>query len=187
MLISFRKKFIFAHIPHTGGTSIRYALKNHSIEFKRPHPHLTLKQIKDKFPFSLVFKNFYKIIVVRNPWDWQVSAYHYLLNDSNHQYHLEVSRLNGFKEFVFCSLKNEFYLQKNFMFDGDKLLADKIIKFENLNEEMTRFFKKFDINTNLLHLNKSKRKDYREYYDEQTKKIFQDAYKEDITMFDYSY
>ena len=73
------------------------------------------------------------------------------------------------------------------MFDGDKLLADKIIKFENLNEEVAIFFNEFGINTHLQHLNKSKRRDYRQYYDEKTKNIFQDAYKEDITMFDYSY
>ena len=187
MLISFRKKFLLAHIPHTGGTSIKDSLRKHSIEITRPHPHLTLKQIKDKFPFSLVFKKFYKIIVVRNPWDWQISAYHYLLRARKHRHHLEVSRLNGFNEFVNWRLKNEFYLQKDFMFDGDKLLADKIIKFENINEEMTNFFNEFGINTHLQHLNKSKRKDYRKYYDEKTKNIFLDAYKEDITMFDYSY
>jgi len=187
LLISLRKKFIFAHIPHTGGTSIKDALSKHSIEITRPNPHLRLNQIENKFPYSLIFKKFYKIIVVRNPWDWQVSAYHYLLRARKHHHHSEVSELNGFNEFVNWRLKNEFYLQKEFIFDGDILLADKIIKFENLNEEITEFFCEFGISAHLHHLNKSSRKDYRQYYNEKTMKIFKDAYKEDIKYFGYSY
>ncbi len=93
MIISHKFKFIFVHIPKTGGCSIEHQLipklgtedlitdtmnyghiKDLKAKFyKIPH-HSTLDEILDKFPET---KNYFKWAIVRNPWDRMVSLYHF--------------------------------------------------------------------------------------------------------------
>ena len=76
MLIT--KYFIFAHVPKTGGTFIRNVCAHQlpqdwilSEERERDLPHLTVRKIPPEHAGLPIFG------VVRNPWDWYVSWYHF--------------------------------------------------------------------------------------------------------------
>jgi hypothetical protein len=64
--------FIFVHIPKTGGTFVDTVLREHlpTIDFEadRHAPYSTLPKR---------WRNLPAFCVIRNPWDWYVSWYHY--------------------------------------------------------------------------------------------------------------
>ena len=69
-----------------------------------------------------------------------------------------------------------------------KILVDFIGKFENLETDFKYICKKININeVKLPHKNKTIRKNYREYYNENTKNIIADWYKKDIDYFKYKF
>ena len=69
-----------------------------------------------------------------------------------------------------------------------KILVDFIGKFENLESDYDYICEKLNIKDHKLpHKNKSKRKNYREYYNDSTKQIIADWYKKDIDYFNYKF
>jgi hypothetical protein len=80
-------KFIHIHIPRTGGTSLRVFLsqdlKNNIHVIDRQF-HLSLDKSTEVFErktnSSIVPDSF---AFVRNPWDWYVSAYHFLMTNGH--------------------------------------------------------------------------------------------------------
>jgi hypothetical protein len=64
--------FVFVHIPKTGGTFIDVVLRNHlavaDYQAERHAPHSSLPAKWRHLP---------SFCVIRNPWDWYVSWYHY--------------------------------------------------------------------------------------------------------------
>ena len=81
-MISHTNKFIFIHIPKTGGTSVEAALADygkllqgpgnfHSIYFK----HIPATRLQAMMGDE--YENYFKFSIVRNPWDWLVSMYEF--------------------------------------------------------------------------------------------------------------
>ncbi len=70
-----------------------------------------------------------------------------------------------------------------------KIAIDKIVRFENVEEEIYSVLRQFDIrNVQLPHANKSEnRTHYSHYYDKEAIQIIEDMYWEDIETFDYSF
>lgn len=88
-MISHRYKFIFIHIPRTGGTSVESLLRDESCELlsNQWHPtvrhaplnHLTLQEMIDHGFVSVeTLRSYFKFCFVRNPWDRAVSEAAYL-------------------------------------------------------------------------------------------------------------
>ncbi|MCW8925713.1 MAG: hypothetical protein OQJ84_05595, partial [Xanthomonadales bacterium] len=70
--------------------------------------------------------------------------------------------------------------------DG-RVSMDYIIRFESINEGFSHVSAKIGLDTELPHLNASKRVDYREYYDGRTREIVARWFAEDIEVFAYEF
>lgn len=124
---------------------------------------------------------------VRNPWDRMVSLFYY---EGSHS---KTYGKNGFKNFI----KTFNYKFKNFIFDENGCKkVDVVVKIEELDNLFTILSKLMDINIDQknqkLKLNVSKRpdrknRDYRQYYDDETKKIVGEMFKYEIEYFDYKF
>ena len=211
MLISYSHQFIFIHIYHTAGTSIKEALKEYAIDepnnfkIKRPlkklgdspNPiynmwysvvfHAKAREIKRELPPE-VYDKCYKFAFVRNPWDRLVSSYHHLLKDTWDLKHKIVTSMESFDEFVDWSVSKNNSLQKDFIADkSGKIIVDFIGKYETLEKDFEQVCKKLKIQAHLPQKNKTEHKDYRNYYTKRTKKIVENIFQEDIELFGYTF
>lgn len=218
MLISYSHNFIFFHVTKAAGTSVKNALQEYAQEpehFKikrppktvdgKPNPfyemweaslwHAKAREVK-KHLTEEVYNKFYKFAFVRNPWDWQVSYYHFILKETTHiRYELVKSMKGGFEEYLewVIATKNPFpkgatKLQKDIITDYDgKLIVDFIGRYETLAEDFDRVSQMLNLNVSLPHLNSSSHRDYRTYYNDRTKKLVEDYFQEDIELFGYTF
>jgi hypothetical protein len=150
--------------------------------------HITAPKLKEMLP-EKIWSNFFKFGFVRNPWDWQVSLYYYMLQTPKHHQHELIKSMNSFQKYIEWRVNQDKHLQKEFFYDeNDNCLVNFIGKIENLEEDFQRICEKLNIQTKIPHSNKSTRKiDYREYYNEYTKNLIAENFKEDIELFDYEF
>ena len=217
MLISYSHKFIFFHVTKAAGTSVKEALKDYATEpnkfkIKRPPKerngqinklyelwqsslwHAKAKDVKQEFPQE--YNDFYKFAFVRNPWDWQVSYYHFILKETTHIRHELVKNMSGgFEEYLewVIATKNPFpkgatKLQKEIIVEQNgELNIDYLGRYETINEDFNHVCRVLNLQTSLPYLNKSKHRDYRGYYSNRTQKVVADNFQEDTELFDYTF
>jgi hypothetical protein len=204
-MVNREHKFIFVHIPKTGGTSIEYALdqyndtdntniksvngdpynKNHI-----KHKHLFLKGYIKKY--SDVRENteaYYKFTIIRNPWDRIASHYHFFKRTN----HIHKGSFEGFVNY-FCNKIHRGWKCKDFAPIMDYITVDGILavdfigKFETVQEDFNTICDRIGIpRQNLPHINNSKHKHYTEYYNNETRAIVAEKYAEDIQRFGYEF
>ncbi len=75
------------------------------------------------------------------------------------------------------------YVYDNF----DTLLVDDVFRLEEIDKMEESLSDRYNITVKLPKRNATQRKDYRQYYDEETKLIIENIYSEDIKRFGYSY
>ena len=211
MQVSHKHKFLFIHIPKTAGISIASTLDPYSdhprdkllnrllskidinvnwvgptLALKYGRGHSTARQMKIMFPRS-VFEQYYKFAFVRNPWDLMVSYYHYLQSRPKHHRNRKVQDM-GFKEYLQYEIKRNKINQSKFVTDSKgNLIVDYIGHFETLQDDFGKICTHIGIDAKLGHRNKSDHKDYRDYYDEETKQMVAEHWKEDIERFGYTF
>ena len=182
---------VFIHIPKTGGSSIqRWLLDNTDSRVTKATKHQPLSDIElkyGKFDFSFA--------VVRNPWDWCVSWYFFsrdrALRRIKHpknkgKFSLEYNQqvLNHFEKGF------EYFMENTLLTDQlhRTIGVDYIIKFETLNEDIKLIRTKFNINAPMPYINTSSRtRNYRDYYNDNTKQIVQTKFETDISAFGYKF
>jgi len=181
--------FIFIHINKTAGTSIGNAI---GLPIKH---HQTAREViarvgKDKWNKA------YKFTLVRNPWDKVVSHYEYRRKRNKTEM---ASRDIEFAEWVrktYGHEKDPFYYNNPKAFqpqvewlrdDEGKISVDFIGKFETINEDFNKIKNVIGVETELPHLNASKRASYQSYYDDETREIVAEWFREDIEVFGYHF
>ena len=217
MLISYSHKFIFFHVTKAAGTSVKEALKDYATEpdkfkIKRPPKerhgqpnklyelwqsslwHAKAKDVKQEFPQE--YNDFYKFAFVRNPWDWQVSYYHFILKETNHIRHELVKNMSGgFEEYLewVIATKNPFpkgatKIQKEIIVEKNgELNIDYLGRYETINEDFNHICRILNLQASLPCLNQSQHRDYRWYYSDHTRKLVADNFQEDIESFGYTF
>ena len=203
-MINHKHKFIFIHIPKTGGTSIEDALFSRKTRTKKnlwgePNKyqdgglqHLIATHILNEVGED-IFSNYFKFSFVRNPWDKLVSQFKYNRNRSDLREIIGVDKETKFHEYLIKlnSTRNhvQWDCQHKFLYDDNgKLLVDFIGRFENFQQDFTTICDKIGIpKQNLPHKNKTKREHYTKYYDDETKQIVAEKYAKDIEYFGYEF
>ena len=207
-MISKTKNLIFIHIYKTGGSSIkqvmnRYADRELKLEVSKTiGGHATaararrfLEKIEPGF-----FDKCTKFCVVRNPYDWQVSLYEHVKKHTGHPDYEAVKGME-YKDYLKWltetgSKRKEgdggvmYNSISDFIRDEDgNIIVDEIIRYEGgLNVNFRKFCKNIGIEElNLPHNKRTGRKGYKEHYDDESRKLMNDLYGEDIKHFNYEF
>jgi hypothetical protein len=190
-MISHKKKFIFIHIPKTAGMTLINALESYQDEdgFKFGHPP------QSRYVDQFAVNEYYQFSFVRNPWDRLCSAFFFLKKGGiNEDDRKACEKLNlktmSFADFV---IKHDPYnshlhfLPQHTFFNHDFNQVD-IMKFENLQSNFDLVCSKIGINAiSLSHHNKTEKKHYSEYYNEDMIRAVQEKYSKDIQLFKYEF
>lgn len=210
VLVSNVKKFIYLKNKKVAGTSVEAYFEKYCLDPNKPYNqthsidetvskygivgfresgkqlgnfsnHMNLSELQAKIGSNIV-DNFFKFCVVRNPYDKMVSFY-FFEKKRNPNFNL------SFKEF--CKKKDCFNLNRVKI--NGIIKCNYFIKFENLLEDLEIVCNKLSIpfDKNLLPTYKSKcrneKKNYQEYYDEETKQIVYTKHKEEFDLFNYTF
>ncbi len=217
MLISNSHRFIFFHTGKTGGMSMRNILQNYAQEpekFKIPRPakivkdkpnkmyevwqtlllHAKASDAQQEIPAD-IFNDFYKFAFVRNPWDLQVSMYHFILREPTSSTYPQVSALGSFEAFIEWVIKTPAPYPKGITKsqwqmicdESGNLLVDFVGRYETLQQDFEFICQKLAISEKLPHLNKSQHYDYRDYYNDYTQNLVAEHFKLDIELFGYKF
>jgi len=202
MIISDDKKFIFCHVPKTGGRSMRECLSKYGSKMRGgPKAHSSLDDIANRFfrERNRNIADYYKFAFVRNPWDRYVSLYHYIRDVGHHHpWRPEVlaSDFKGFIKLLPHMGQNPRALavptkpQADFICDDvGNIIADFVGRFERISEDFEHACQKLGLDdvAPLPHTHKTDHKKYTEYYDEETIKIVENISSRDISLFDYKF
>ena len=187
-MIIHKYKKIFIHIPKNAGTSINKYFSNEwgdklSIQADK---HATIHEMKNKFPNA--YKNYDKFAVVRNPYDRMVSYYFYLKRQAlKHIKGYGRSTVNyniiEFKKWV--DEPRQFWYDPLHYLDCQCDWLDdtvKIIKYENLQNDINKLFKKEIV---LPVENTTDHDHYSEYYDNYTSNSVYERFKKDFEKYNY--
>ena len=144
--------------------------------------HKSAKDIKNEIGEDL-FNNYLKICNVRNPYDLAVSMYEWKKSQNNIK--------ESFSEFL-LNTKWQDKLKSNIgIWSIDGKYKFEYIRFENLEEDILKVFKKLNIkkdSINLQHYKKTNRLPYQEYYKNQESiDIVSRIYKKEIELFNYKF
>lgn len=198
-IVHFQKEkgvFSYVPVPKAANTSILDTLRK-NFEIKKT-------KTGSEYSFS----------IVRNPYDRLVSCYTEKILDPFHRKRDNISKEHeyynrlileegffpkeSFKSFVkkVCKISDRrsdkhFRSQHCFLLDKKgRWIPDFLGKFENLEEDFKKICKKMGVSKppSLPHKRKSKRIDgYRDYYDEETKRLVERRYKKDLELFGYKF
>ena len=220
MIVSFSKQFIFIHNPKCAGTSLReifndynpagllfnsnqeldiYRVENAELlrsgdEQQRAlslKTHDTIMDAQEVLSDS-TFTQFFKFGFVRNPWDREVSHYHFIRSWQEHRFHLQVMALNTFDDYVNWRSDNpELYdmsQHKYFLDKEGNLLMDYIGRYESLSDCIRLITQKLGISViEVPHLNQSIHEDYRSHFTDDSADKIARLHETDIKLFNYCF
>lgn len=150
--------------------------------------HLHSTKIEKLLPVE-VYNDFFKFGFVRNPWDWQVSLYHYMSQVKGHHQGEIAKMFTSFEAYLDWRITSDKHSQKDFFYDkNNNKKVNFIGKIENMENDFNTICSMIGIDATLGHKNSSKRKnDYRKYYNSQTKNLLADHFEDDIKLFNYEF
>jgi hypothetical protein len=200
MVICHQKRCIFIHIPKTAGTSIEHFIKDNNknhleligVLNNRSMQHYTAQELKNIYP--VVYNNYYKFSIVRNPYERLLSEYYWTpvpdlgfksgRNKADFLYHvIDIVKNNKYNENIYY---DHLAPQYSFICNNKKqLVIDQLFKYEDLEWVSSYLKKKLEIESDFPYLNKSKsliKKD--DWTPNQKEKIYK-LYKNDFLLFGY--
>lgn len=192
-MIDYKNKFIFVHIPRTGGTSIESILFKDSL-YKRSHHTLKqyYRQIEKKGMNPL---DFYSFSIVRNPFDKLVSEYKWFCGEHTNIFPNKFVRKfykgMSFKDFFYnfhCNRKGDRYhkMLQSSILSNERI--DYIGRFENLQSDFDRICKKISKPpVRLPNIYKTPKCNYKDFYTTSIQRDVEIFFKKDLIQFNYVY
>jgi hypothetical protein len=200
-MVSDEYKTIFVSIPRTGGHTVSslfgvVAAGNQELKGKR---HLITQGYIDQIPTK--WKNYFTFTIVRNPFDKLVSIW----SKANTGYLAKLDIEKDFKEIY--TIFNR-WIQNLTVEDIDKniqlkpqvdwLLSkkekrcwydfDKVVRYENFEKELIEVMNTVGIkNKEIPQINNTKRKNYQEYYSQESIHKVLRLYKDDFAVLAYRF
>lgn len=215
-MISIERKFLFIHIPKTGGNSLQYILKNYSedkivtlAEYQDGierftirndqyaiTKHSTLNHYKQVMPPD-TFNPLFKFSTIRNPWDMCISFYFSAHRGkvawNRDDFKETIQNIATTRDYITTDPTNEKTKRKLKSGAGSDTKPldgdiDFLIRFERLNEDFKQVCKAIDIPVvELPHKNKSPKAHYTTYYDDELIELVGEKFAEEIDYAHYVY
>lgn len=152
-----------------------------------PYPkHISAKKLVDSIG-KKIFDEYFTFSFVRNPWDWQVSLYNYMLAHSEHRDHKTVKSLGNFTNYVEWRYRGRIVNQAELLQINGKIELNFIGRFENLEKDFNELCHQMGIRKQLPHKNYLPKKPYQEYYNTETSAMMRELCQQDIDTFGYSF
>ncbi|MEO9965630.1 MAG: hypothetical protein ABJF11_07575 [Reichenbachiella sp.] len=200
-----KSKFIFIHNYKVAGTSLRQSFAAHIntsewlinnllyyLGIKKIGKYIGVKKharaLDVKSALGEDYKKYFVFGLVRNPWDWEVSRYHYQLKNTKHFRHKFVKDLKSFEDYIRWRDTHNRTQLSFFADDSGELLVDYIGKIEELDKFYATLESKLGVKLSKYELNKSRESnEYRQFYNDETKEVVERIYKQDIDTFGYTF
>jgi len=199
-MISLQKRFLFVHIPKTGGNSIQSILRHYSEDqVVTLHPHQDgverfeirnrSYKIKKHSPLAIYravlgsnqFQSLYKFACVRNPWDRMVS--YYFTPGRKKEWDA-----NSFERVILEALSVSDYLR---LTEGEAdpfSNVNRVLRFESLEEDFRSVCSDRAIRSGSLpKYNRSEREHYSRYYDDRLRELVKQRFAAEIERFGYTF
>ncbi len=213
MIISTGRRYIFVHIPKTGGTAMATALEARAMKDDiligdtpkarrrrgrlaglqaagRLWKHATLADIEGVVMRADI-DDFFVFSLVRNPWDRMVSYYHWLRGQGFDHPAVALSRSLDFRDFLLhpqtrTALAANPYAR--YLTDGAGVEHGRFLRIEHLETDMAPLVAHLGFAPQLTRLNSSPRgRDWRPYYDDATAEAVALCAGQDIARFGYGF
>ena len=181
--------YIFIHINKTAGTSIGKAI---GLPVK---DHLAAREVIARIGKER-WNTAYTFTLVRNPWDKVVSHYEYRRKKNKTEIATRGITFSDWVKMTYGENKNTFYYDSPRSFqpqvewlkdDEGRITLDHIGKFESISQDFNHIKSAIGLEVELPHLNASHRAAYQTYYDDETRAIVANWFREDIEAFDYAF
>lgn len=136
-----------------------------------------------------IFNHYFKFSVVRNPYERLISHISWINGNWATKKQLTKQQVS---DFILNLSKNKNYNtskhlipQNKFIYLGDNLMMDMVLRFETLEEDFDKLCNHLKIKKRLLLRMKSHHEHFENYYTEETKKIVYKIYQKDFELFEY--
>jgi hypothetical protein len=214
MIVSHGRKYIFVHIPKTGGTALTLALEGRAMaddillgdtpkahkrrnKLKRLpmqpklHKHSRLAEIDNIVPTERL-DGYFVFTLVRNPWDRIVSYYHWLTVQSWDHPSVHLAKSVDFTTFLndagtlkSLSMPSSYYLQDS----AGQERQGHYMRLEQLDTDLVPLWDHLGFNLSpIKRANTSQRQsDFRMYYSDADRDLVAQLCSQDIEQFGYDF
>ena len=169
------------HHPETSCFSHQALLKTFVRQRFKEYPPLSYQQ----------YHTYYKFTFIRNPWSRIVSWYKNVMRDEIHRVDLSIPSDCSFRDFL-LQYPNQWALQSQLHWIVDShgnLPYNFIGRFEHLTTDFTKVCEDLGIQDKTLPklVSSSSKENYCDFYDEDTKRLVESKYKEEIELFKFKF
>lgn len=188
MIVSDSHRFVFAHVPKTGGISVRAALEDFAdgqAAARRDTTHETLPDLMLREPR---LASYFKFAFVRNPWDRMVSFHAYARSSLKPT--LPEMQCTDFGQMLRLLDQSAVWLERLYVMQpqcGFVRGADFVGRFETLESDFLRVCASLNIRPALSRKNSSDHGAYGAYYDAWGRDFVARRYAQDIEEFGYAF
>lgn len=189
-LVSDSHRFIFIHVPKTGGTSVKHALgtlgSNHWVDADTASKHLRMRDLGDIAP-TLLHEQFTSFAFVRNPFDQLASFWTYKMENPFHPDYAHIRRLGSFDQWVRWFSDKPRARQSAFTHDDNgNQLVDFIGRYENLEHDFAQIASTLDLpTTELPRRNTSDHPPWQQMFTDDLCDLVVDRWARDFALFGY--